>query len=111
MWTAEARQRYAWTRKEGLRLTEPEWALLERFRFRRNHTKENTLRCTSSTGSVTYTRLIDLRKAPTSRQNRSFVVFFRCGRVLIANKSLRSFVPISSWAQPPIFVLFAMLSG
>jgi putative transposase len=29
MWTAEARQRYAWTRKEGLRLTEPEWALLE----------------------------------------------------------------------------------
>jgi hypothetical protein len=30
MWTAEARQRYAWTRKEGLRLTEPEWALLAR---------------------------------------------------------------------------------
>src|SRR4051794_13740876 len=29
MWTPEARQRYAWTRKEGLRLTEPEWALLE----------------------------------------------------------------------------------
>jgi hypothetical protein len=28
MWTAEARQCYAWTRKEGLRLTEPEWALL-----------------------------------------------------------------------------------
>ena len=30
MWTAEARQRYAWTRrKEGPRLTDPEWALLE----------------------------------------------------------------------------------
>ena len=29
MWTPEARQRYAWTRKEGLRLTQPEWALLE----------------------------------------------------------------------------------
>ena len=30
MWTTEARQRYAWTRrKEGLRLTDPEWALLE----------------------------------------------------------------------------------
>ena len=30
MWTTEARQRYAWTRREeGLRLTEPEWALLE----------------------------------------------------------------------------------
>lgn len=30
MWTAEARQRYAWTRRqEGLRLTDPEWALLE----------------------------------------------------------------------------------
>src|SRR5215207_7704996 len=29
MWTPEARQRYAWTRKEGLRLTEPEWVLLE----------------------------------------------------------------------------------
>ena len=25
---------------------------LERFRFSRNHTKENALRCTSSTGSV-----------------------------------------------------------
>ena len=32
MWTAEARQRYAWTRrKEGLRLTDPEWALLRPF--------------------------------------------------------------------------------
>ncbi len=31
MWTAETRQRYAWTRrKEGPRLTDPEWALLER---------------------------------------------------------------------------------
>ncbi len=30
MWTAEARQRYGWTRrKEGPRLTDPEWALLE----------------------------------------------------------------------------------
>ena len=30
MWTAEARQRYAWTRRqEGPRLTDPEWALLE----------------------------------------------------------------------------------
>ncbi len=30
MWTAEVRQRYAWTqRKEGLRPTDPEWALLE----------------------------------------------------------------------------------
>src|SRR5919206_2909197 len=30
MWTTEARERYAWTRREeGLRLTEPEWALLE----------------------------------------------------------------------------------
>ena len=30
MWTTNARQRYAWTRrKEGLRLTEAEWALLE----------------------------------------------------------------------------------
>lgn len=30
MWTAQARQRYAWTRrKEGLRLTDPEWALIE----------------------------------------------------------------------------------
>src|SRR5918993_1541838 len=30
MWTTEARQRYAWTRrKEGLRLTDPEWVLLE----------------------------------------------------------------------------------
>src|SRR5687768_11977040 len=30
MWTAAARQRYAWTRrKEGARLTDPEWALLE----------------------------------------------------------------------------------
>ena len=30
MWTTEARQRYAWTRRnEGLRLTEPEWVLLE----------------------------------------------------------------------------------
>src|SRR3954452_4428530 len=26
--------------------------VLERFRFRRNHTEENALRCTSSTGSV-----------------------------------------------------------
>jgi putative transposase len=30
MWTAEARRRYAWTRREeGLQLTDPEWALLE----------------------------------------------------------------------------------
>src|SRR5690349_8184581 len=30
MWAPEARQRYTWTRRnEGLRLTEPEWALLE----------------------------------------------------------------------------------
>ena len=30
MWTAGARQRYAWTRrKEGLRITDLEWALLE----------------------------------------------------------------------------------
>ena len=30
MWTVDARQRYAWTRrKEGCRLTELEWALLE----------------------------------------------------------------------------------
>ena len=30
MWTAEARQRYGWTRRqEGPRLTDPEWALLE----------------------------------------------------------------------------------
>ena len=30
MWTAQARQRYAWTRrKERLRLTDPEWALIE----------------------------------------------------------------------------------
>jgi hypothetical protein len=29
MWTTEARQRYSWMwRKEGLRLTDPEWALL-----------------------------------------------------------------------------------
>lgn len=30
MWTADARQRYAWTRRqEGLRLTDAEWALIE----------------------------------------------------------------------------------
>ncbi len=30
MWTAKARQRYSWTRrKEGVRLTDPEWALLD----------------------------------------------------------------------------------
>jgi hypothetical protein len=30
MWTTEARQRYAWTRRqEGLRLTNKEWALFE----------------------------------------------------------------------------------
>ena len=30
MWTAQAQRRYAWTRrKEGLRLTDPEWALIE----------------------------------------------------------------------------------
>src|SRR5918995_6089175 len=30
MWTDEARHQYAWTRrKEGLRLTDPEWALLD----------------------------------------------------------------------------------
>ena len=30
MWTTEARRRYAWTRrKEGLRLTNKEWVLLE----------------------------------------------------------------------------------
>ncbi|MCC2663616.1 MAG: putative transposase of family [Geminicoccaceae bacterium] len=30
MWTAEARRRYAWTRRKGgPRLTDPEWALLE----------------------------------------------------------------------------------
>ncbi len=30
MWTTQARQRYAWTRrKEGLRLTNAEWALIE----------------------------------------------------------------------------------
>ena len=30
MWTDGARQQYAWTRrKEGLRLTDPEWALLQ----------------------------------------------------------------------------------
>ena len=30
MWTSATRKRYAWTRrKEGLRLTDPEWALSE----------------------------------------------------------------------------------
>ena len=30
MWTTQARQRYAWTRrKEGLRFTNAEWALIE----------------------------------------------------------------------------------
>ena len=30
MWTTQARQRYAWTRcKEGLRLTNAEWARIE----------------------------------------------------------------------------------
>ena len=30
MWTTQARQRYAWTRrKEGLRITNAEWALIE----------------------------------------------------------------------------------
>ena len=30
MWTADARRRYAWTRRhEGLRLTDEEWALLK----------------------------------------------------------------------------------
>ena len=30
MWTDEARHQYAWTRRKGgLRLTDPEWALLE----------------------------------------------------------------------------------
>jgi hypothetical protein len=71
----------------------------------------HSIRAVMEVVAVAYTRLIALRKAPTSSQNLSFVAFFRCGRVLIANKRRRSLVPISSWAQPPIFVLLAMLSG
>src|SRR4051812_48787871 len=42
---------------------------LERFRFRRNHTKENTLRCTSSTGSVK----VGIALALQLRMIRSFI--------------------------------------
>ena len=55
--------------------------------------------------------LIALRKAAPSSQNRAFVVFFRCGRVLVPNKLARKLVPISSWTQPPICVLLPMLFG
>jgi hypothetical protein len=57
---------------------------LERFRFRRNHTEENALRCTSSTGSVKVGIAL-LSGAGVRRSRHAAFTAIRCARAMVTS--------------------------